>query len=264
VRSWETPVREKTPRRILVVEDDRELAELLDFHLRNAGFAVETVREGRTAIEAALRLRRDLIVLDLSLPGSLDGLDVCRALRSRREYVPILMLTARDAEVDRVLGLELGADDYMTKPVALREVVARVRAIFRRVDLAALAHQPTGAPLEIEGLCIDRARRSVKLEGRAIELTPREFDLLTELARHPGTVFTRSQLLDRVWGLADGVYEHTVNTHINRLRAKLEADPAHPSWILTVWGVGYKLREPEARARPALPPHAASAGVTES
>lgn len=234
----------RTPRRILLVEDDRELAELLDLHLRNAGFEVEAVREGRVAVERALRLRRDLILLDLSLPGSIDGLEVCRVLRAQREYVPILMLTARDAEIDRVLGLELGADDYMTKPVSLREVVARVRAIFRRVDLAARALEPERAVVEVDGLRIDRARRSVTLDGRPVELTARELDLLTEFARHPGTVFTRSQLLDRVWGMGDGVYEHTVNTHINRLRAKLEADPSHPTRILTVWGVGYKFGQP--------------------
>jgi DNA-binding response OmpR family regulator len=174
------------------------------------------------------------------LPG-LDGIEICRRLRRRSSYIPILMLTAKSSEMDRVVGLEIGADDYVTKPFSIPELLARVKAIFRRVEELtndARAHIP--AVLMAEDLVIDPAKRSATLKGRSIDLTAKEFDLLLHFARNPGKVYTRSQLLDRVWGYGHDGYEHTVNSHINRLRAKIEKDPAHPVYILTVWGVGYK------------------------
>jgi DNA-binding response OmpR family regulator len=175
----------------------------------------------------------------------MDGLDVCRELRTRSDYTPILMLTARSGEFDRVLGLELGADDYLTKPFNVRELVARVRAIFRRIErLAGEREQSSQAPLDFGALRIDLDKRKVAVDGRAIHLTAREFDLLVQFARNPGRVYTRSQLLDLVWGYTAGSYEHTVNTHINRLRAKIEDDPSNPRYIETVWGVGYRFFDP--------------------
>lgn len=230
-------------RRILVVEDHRDIAELVALHLRDAGMEVDTASDGGEGLARALGTRYDLVILDLMLPG-VSGLDLCRTLRSRDDYTPVLMLTAKSAELDRVVGLETGADDYLTKPFSIRELVARVKALFRRVDALAGAAADSGAPLlETGALRIDHARRSVTLRGLPVELTAREFDLLWYFAQHPGRVFSRSQLLDSVWGYGHDGYEHTVNSHINRLRAKIEDDPAHPRYIITVWGVGYKFAE---------------------
>jgi DNA-binding response OmpR family regulator len=175
------------------------------------------------------------------LPG-MDGIEVCRRIRERPPYVPIVMLTSRSSETDRVVGLEVGADDYVTKPFSIRELLARVKAIFRRVEQTGSDAQAAGR-IEAGGLVIDPERRAVTLDGRAVELTAKEFDLLLYFAARPGRVFTRSQLLDAVWGYGHDGYEHTVNSHINRLRAKIEADPARPRYVLTVWGVGYKFAE---------------------
>ncbi len=232
-----------TPR-ILTVEDDREISELVALHLRQAGYGVEVVRDGETALARLDRDAWDLMVLDLTLgPGGPDGIDVCRRVRERDLSLPIVMLTGRADEVDRVLGLELGADDYVTKPFSVRELVARVRAVMRRSRDKAPEGEDESA-LCVDGLEVDPVRRSVRLDGRALELTPREFELLLHFARHPGRVFSRSALLDRVWGYAHDGYEHPVNSHINRLRAKLERDPARPRYILTVWGVGYRFCDP--------------------
>jgi DNA-binding response OmpR family regulator len=177
------------------------------------------------------------------LPG-MDGLDICKRLRAGARYVPILMMTSRAAEIDRVLGLELGADDYLTKPFSLNELLARVKALFRRVDaMSAAAAGPAAKTLTAGELAIDLDRRVVTLAGRAVELTAKEFDLLAHFAAHPGRVFTRAQLLDKVWGYSNIGYEHTVNSHINRLRSKIEQDPAKPRYIVTVWSVGYKFAE---------------------
>jgi len=223
---------------VLVVEDDQDIARLVSLHLGDAGFEVRLAGDGTTGLAEARTFRPDLVVLDLMLPGT-SGLDVCRALRARPPHVPILMLTARSAEMDRVVGLELGADDYLTKPFSLRELVARVRALLRRV--AALAAAEAAPPLvEVGGLVMDIERREVTVDGRGVTLTAREFDLLAHFALHPGRVFTRSQLLDQVWGYGHEGYDHTVNSHINRLRTKIERDPARPRHIVTVWGVGYK------------------------
>lgn len=229
-------------RRILVVEDNPDLAELLVMHLGDSGYAVQKAGDGRTALQYFEQESFDLVILDLMLPD-LDGLEICRRLRGRPDYLPILMLTARSTEFDRVLGLEVGADDYLTKPFSIRELLARVKALFRRVD--AMSEAPAGPheKLHFDGLVIDPARRRVLLDDREIHLTGREFDLLAHFASHPGLVYSRAQLLDLVWGYGHDGYEHTVNSHINRLRSKIEPVPAAPRYILTVWGVGYKFAE---------------------
>jgi DNA-binding response OmpR family regulator len=230
-------------RRILVIEDDPDLSRLLDLHLSDAGWKVDVAADGAEGRDRALVGGYDLVVLDLTLPR-VDGIDVCRALRERAAWVPVLMLTARSTEVDRVLGLEVGADDYLSKPFGMRELVARVRAIFRRVEAASgKALKSARRVLEAGELSIDEEKRRVLLRGRPVELTAREFDLLSQFARHPGRVFTRAELLEAVWGYGHEGYSHTVNTHINRLRAKIEEDPSRPRYILTVWGVGYRFHD---------------------
>ncbi|MGW8310693.1 MAG: response regulator transcription factor [Thiogranum sp.] len=229
-------------RRILVVEDNLDLAELVSMHLRDAGYACEHCSDGQAALQRLQTQPFDLVILDLMLP-QLDGLEVCRRLRARPDYLPILMLTAKSSELDRVLGLEVGADDYVTKPFSVRELLARVKALFRRVDAMAETPVETAEVLRVNGLEIDASRREVRLDGAEVRLTSREFDLLLHFATHPGRVYSRAQLLDVVWGYGHDGYEHTVNSHINRLRAKIEHTPAQPRYILTVWGVGYKFAE---------------------
>lgn len=228
-------------RRILVIEDDRDIADLVSLHLRDLGLEVDQALDGRSGLDKALGTPYDLIVLDLMLPG-LDGLEICRRLRTQSRYVPVLMLTARSSELDRVLGLEIGADDYLTKPFSIRELQARVKALLRRVEAIASPEQAQGL-VRSGDLEIDLDKRSAKLEGKPLNLTAKEFDLLVQFARHPGRVYTRNQLLEMVWGGSFDGYEHTVNSHINRLRTKVESDPANPRYILTVWGVGYKFAE---------------------
>lgn len=228
---------------VLVIEDEPQIARLVSLHLEDLGCSVEAVGAAADGL-ARLRSRRpDLVVLDLMLPDG-DGLEVCKALRERRDYVPILILTARSGEVDRVLGLELGADDYLTKPFSVRELVARVKALFRRIELLSEQAAASPEPIEIAGLRIDPERRRVSVRGGEVHLTAKEFDLLLQFARHPGRVYTRSQLLDLVWGYTAGCYEHTVNSHINRLRGKIEEDPSAPHYVRTVWGVGYAFVDP--------------------
>jgi len=203
---------------------------------------VQKAGDGRAALKRFEEEPFDLVILDLMLPD-LDGLDICRRLRARPDYLPILMLTAKSTEFDRVLGLEVGADDYLTKPFSIRELLARVKALLRRVD--ALAENPSQPQkvMQFDGLTIDPARRRVLVNGQEVHLTSREFDLLAHFATHPGLVYSRAQLLDQVWGYGHEGYEHTVNSHINRLRAKIERMPTAPRFILTVWGVGYKFAE---------------------
>jgi DNA-binding response OmpR family regulator len=230
-------------RRVLVVEDSREIAELLQLHLADLGCEVHLADDGRAGLAKAQVEVFDLVILDIMLPG-MDGLEVCKRLRAGPHYLPILMTTSKSSELDRVLGLELGADDYLTKPFSIGELVARVKAIFRRVDaMAAAATRPSLTPLSAGELTIDRERRAVTLAGQPVDLTAKEFDLLVCFAEHPGRVFNRAQLLDKVWGYTNTGYEHTINTHINRLRAKIESDPTKPRYILTVWSVGYKFGE---------------------
>ncbi len=230
-------------RRILVVEDDRDIAHLVELHLQDLGADVTLAHDGGVALDIALRRSFDLVILDLMLPG-IDGLEICRRLRARSNYTPILMLTARSADVDRIVGLEIGADDYLTKPFNIRELIARVKALLRRVD-ALSKPEASDVPtvLDFGELVIDVEKRKVTLRGEPIDLTAKEFDLLLQFARNPGRVYTRAQLLDLVWGYGHDGYEHTVNSHINRLRNKLEKDHAKPAYILTVWGVGYKFAD---------------------
>jgi len=227
-------------RKVLVVEDERDIAELLALHLRDINCEVTLAADGHEGMRQSFARDWDLVILDLRLPGP-DGLSICQALRRESRYLPILMLTSKSSELDRVLGLELGADDYVTKPFSVSELMARVKAIFRRVE-SLEKRLPGGAgSLTIGSLKIDPAGRQVLVDREAMSLTAREFDLLLHFARHPGCVFSRAQLLDSVWGYGHEGYEHTVNSHINRLRAKIEPDPAQPELIVTVWGVGYKL-----------------------
>ncbi len=225
---------------ILIVDDEARIVDLARDYLEHAGFAVLTAADGPSALKLARTRKPDLLVLDLGLPG-MDGLDVARAIR-RDSQLPIIMLTARDDELDRVLGLEIGADDYVTKPFSPRELVARVRAILRRVDRAA---EP-GDRIEAAGVAIDVVRMRVEVEGRVVELTATEFQLLTALAGQPGRVFTRAQLLDAVHGVAFESYERAIDAHIKNLRRKLEPDPSRPRYILTVYGVGYRFAEEPA------------------
>ncbi len=234
-------------RTVVVVEDDRDIAELVRSALSDAGWSVRIVHDGVLGLEAGLDDATDLVVLDLMLPG-MDGLDVARRLRDARPDLLLLMLTAKATELDRVLGLELGADDYVTKPFSLRELQARVKALVRR-QAAARDATPGGAPIDIGPLTIDPAGRSATLDGAAVHLTQREFDLLVFLARHAGQVFSRHELLDRIWGAGFDGFAHTVNSHINRLRTKIERDPTDPQLIQTVWGRGYKLVAPSGPRR---------------
>ncbi|WP_205422652.1 response regulator transcription factor [Seongchinamella sediminis] len=234
-------------RNILVVEDEPDIAELVALHLRDENFQVTIVADGHEGMRQAFARPWDLIVLDLRLPGP-DGLAICRALRADGRYVPILMLTSKSSELDRVLGLELGADDYVTKPFSVSELVARVKALFRRIDAVSSPSGSETASLSIGDIRIDSSRHEVTVDHRHVELTAREFDLLLHFAMHPGQVFSRAQLLDSVWGFGHEGYEHTVNSHINRLRRKIEPDSDHPRYIVTVWGVGYKMQSPPAVA----------------
>ena len=229
---------------ILVAEDQADIRDLLVMNLRAAGYEVQSVADGREALASEQEAASDLLVLDLMMPG-LDGLEVCKALRAMGRATPILMLTAKSTELDRVLGLELGADDYLTKPFSLAELLARVKALLRRAELLRAAQSGAQAQAAIRSGALEilPSKRVVRCRGVGIELTALEFDLLLHFARHPGHVFSRAQLLDAVWGYTHEGYEHTVTTHINRLRAKLEADPMRPEFILTVRGAGYKMRE---------------------
>jgi DNA-binding response OmpR family regulator len=227
-------------KKILVIEDEQDIAELLALHLQDIQCDVTLAVDGHEGMRQAFARQWDLVILDLRLPGP-DGLSICRALRRESRYLPILMLTSKSSELDRVLGLELGADDYVTKPFSVSELMARVKAIFRRVDSMQKRLPEQRESLSIGALNIDTAGRQVSVKGEPLSLTAREFDLLLHFARNPGRVFTRAQLLDSVWGYGHDGYEHTVNSHINRLRSKIEPDPARPRLIVTVWGVGYKL-----------------------
>ena len=232
-------------KKILIIEDNRDLAHLLESHLRDLAFQVDLSFDGIAGLAKADSDNYDLVILDLMLPG-LDGIEICQRLRRKSSYVPILMLTAKSSEMDRVVGLEVGADDYVTKPFSIRELLARVKAIFRRVDeLTDGAKEELPTVIRIGDLVIDPIKRSAQIAGHMADLTAKEFDLLLHFARNPGKVYTRSQLLDIVWGYGHEGYEHTVNSHINRLRAKIETDPAHPAFVLTVWGVGYKFIDTE-------------------
>jgi DNA-binding response OmpR family regulator len=233
------------PRRILIIEDDIDMAHLLDLHLRETGYETSLTHDGNSGLDQALSKPYDLIILDLILP-KVDGLEICRQVRAASICTSILMLSSRASELDRVLGLEIGADDYLTKPFSIRELLARVKALFRRVEsLQSAASQKSQKMIQAGGLIVDADKRKVTLRGNPVPLTAKEFDVLLHFARHPGRVYTRMELLNLVWGYRYDGYEHTVNSHINRLRAKIEEDPAKPRYILTVWGVGYKFSDSE-------------------
>lgn len=227
-------------KRVLIVEDDAHIAELLRMHLHDEGYAVTHAPDGDAGVRELERGSWDALILDLMLPG-VDGLEICRRARAAKRYTPIIITSARSSEMHRILGLELGADDYLAKPFSVLELVARVRALLRRTEAMARDARMASGRIELGDLDIDPVAREVQVDGRKIDLTPREFDLLHFFARHPDRVFSRLDLLDQVWGYQHDGYEHTVNTHINRLRMKIEADPAQPRRILTVWGRGYKL-----------------------
>ena len=231
--------------RILVIEDQRDIAELVRMHIRDLGHQVDLAQDGDEGLAKAQTGKYDLVVLDVMLPRR-DGLDVVRQLRMERNPVPVLMLTARSAEIDRVLGLELGADDYLTKPFSIPELQARIKAMLRRAELLQRPVRQDAERIAVGGsLVIDTASREVRIDGAPVSLTSKEFDLLLHFARNPGRVFSRMQLLDAVWGTTFEGYEHNVNTHINRLRAKIERDPAAPRYVLTVRGAGYRFSNPQ-------------------
>lgn len=227
-------------KKILVIEDEYDIAQLLKIHLSELCDQVQLVHDGEQGLNLAMNQNWSAIVLDLKLP-KVDGLEICRQIRSQSNYVPILMLTAKSTELDRVLGLELGADDYLTKPFSVMELTARVKALLRRFD-ASHGYQKTQQTTDLNytGLEVLTDQRAVKINGEEIELTAKEFDLLHFFASNPDKVFNRNQLLDQVWGYGHEGYEHTVNSHMNRLRTKIETDSNEPKYIKTVWGVGYK------------------------
>jgi len=226
-------------KKIIIVEDNKDISDLVKLHLTDIGIEVNTFYDGSEGWNDIQVNQYDLIILDIMLP-SLDGLEICKKIRNTsKTYTPILMLTSRSSEIDRVLGLESGADDYLTKPFSLMEMVARVKALIRRHD--AMQNKPDDTQqLQFTDLSINTQTREVIKHQKQLELTAKEFDLLLYFARHPGQVFNRMQLLDKVWGYGHEGYEHTVNSHINRLRGKLETDPRTPKFIKTIWGVGYQ------------------------
>ena len=230
-------------KQVLVVEDDPDIVDLLTIHLHDLDCNVDVARDGQTGEDKAMNGNFDLIILDIMLPKK-DGIAIAQKLRAFEIFTPILMLTAKTEEVDKVLGLESGADDYLTKPFGIREFIARVKAILRRQEQMGRSGKPTDIKkLELGNLEINVEKRKVMLNGERIELTPKEFDLLVLLASNPGKSYSRDQLLNDVWGYEFSGYEHTVNSHINRLRAKLEPNVANPEFILTTWGIGYRFND---------------------
>ncbi len=228
---------------VLIIEDDKNISDLVQIHLKDLGYTVTNAFDGETGLKLALNNPFDLIILDLMLP-KIDGLEICKQVRMKEIYTPILMLTAKSEELDKVLGLEFGADDYLTKPFGVREFIARVKAILRRVEIL---QKETGeqGDIVVGDLVIEVSKKRVLLNNKRIELTPKEFDLLHLLAAHPGRTYTREQLLNILWGYQYSGYEHTVNSHINRLRGKIESDLSSPKYILTSWGTGYRFNDIE-------------------
>ncbi len=230
-------------KKILLVEDDRDIRKLLSLHLGDEGYTLDVAGDGQRGLELIGSNTYDLLILDIMLPGP-DGLEILKKVRKKDRYTPVMMLTAKTSELDRVVGLELGADDYLTKPFSIRELLARVKALFRRVEaLSTSSPVDSGSVISVGDMTIDLTKHIVTLKGSPVTLTAREFDLLVHFIRYPGHVQSRAQLLNAVWGYGYSGYEHTVNSHINRLRAKIEEDPSRPRYILTVRGVGYKFTE---------------------
>lgn len=235
-----------TTDKILIIEDDQNIADVIEIHIKDLGYQLDRAIDGRSGLEKAISGNYALIILDWMLP-EMDGLDVCKNFRLENKYTPILMLTARTDEMDKVLGLEFGADDYITKPFSVRELVARIKATLRRleVDKRELEKENEKEQLLFGDLSINLTKRKVMLDSQIVELTAKEFDLLTLFATNPGRTYNRQVLLDLVWGYQYDGYDHTVNSHINRLRNKIEKDPANPRYLKTLWGVGYRFSEPE-------------------
>jgi two-component system alkaline phosphatase synthesis response regulator PhoP len=229
-------------KKILMAEDDKHLIELVDIHLKDINCETTKISNGKEALQKGLSQNFDLIILDIMLPD-MDGFEICRQLRAEKNKTPILMLTARSEEIDKIIGLETGADDYLTKPFSVRELIARVKAILRRSEISSQNISPEYQSIEYGDLFIDRTKRKALLKGSKLDLTPKEFDLLYLFVCNPGKSYSREALLQKVWGQEFRGYEHTVNSHINRLRAKIEPDISQPAYILTTWGVGYRFTD---------------------
>jgi len=230
---------------LLIIEDDDNISTAIEEYFSRAGYAVNAAPDGIAGIEEAVKNRPDVVVLDLMLPR-MDGLAVCKELRQKHPQMPILMLTAKDDVVDKVLGLEMGADDYITKPFSLRELEARIKSVLRRTRAAVASGDGKDETPIVRGtLRIDPIRREVTIAGRHVELTPKEFDLLRLFAGNPGRVFPRKYLLEKIWDYSYEGYDRTIDSHINRLRAKIEENPDNPQLVLTVWGIGYKFTDAE-------------------
>lgn len=229
--------------KVLIIEDDKDIADLIAIHIADLGFEIDKAFDGKEGLLKALNNEYKIILLDIRLPG-LDGMEICKRIRQEKNNIPILMVTSKSEEIDKIIGLEIGADDYITKPFSIRELMARVKAILRRVEITQ-QKEPSDVNEEIkcEGLYINVTLRNVEVHGKRIELSPKEFDLLVLFASNPGRTYTRTQLLDQVWGYQFEGYEHTVNSHINRLRTKIEQNLTEPEFVLTTWGVGYRFRQ---------------------
>ena len=230
------------PPKVLVIEDDQDIANLVKINLRDINCEADIATNGIDGLYHATNHHYDVIILDIMLP-SMDGMEVCQRIREERVTTPIIMLTSKSEEIDKVLGLNLGADDYMTKPFSVRELMARIKARLRRASLSQDNQPPPPETYTYHGLTLDSVKHKVILHDKVIELTAKEFDLLKLFMQQVGKTFTREELLSKVWGYSYSGYEHTVNSHINRLRLKIEQDPANPNYILTVWGVGYKFND---------------------
>ncbi|MDC7248808.1 MAG: response regulator transcription factor [Sphaerochaetaceae bacterium] len=234
---------QRVVKQVLIIEDDTEISNVVSINLESNGIKTEQVHDGLIGLKRSKSGEFDLIILDIMLPG-LDGISICKKLREENFNTPILMLTAKIDEIDLVLSLELGADDYMRKPFSMRELLARVKALIRRSEKTDnIIEEGNKEILQFGELVIDYAKHQVKIRDKTLNLTVKEFELLDLFARNPGRVFSRADLLNTIWGYNFEGYEHTVNTHINRLRNKLEIDPSNPKYLLTVWGLGYKFSE---------------------
>ena len=224
---------------ILLIEDDVNIAELISLHLHELGCELTVEHNGRVALEKAMSNDYNLILLDVMLP-EVNGFDICSSVRKKKKYTPILMITSKSEEEDKIMGLEIGADDYLTKPFSIKELIARVKAILRRNEALNNDALDNKKKLTYKNLTVDIENRIIIVNGKRVELSPKEFDLLYLLARHPGRSYSRQQLLDNIWGYEFDGFDHTVNSHINRLRAKIEEDMTDPRFVLTTWGVGYR------------------------
>lgn len=226
----------------LIIEDDKDISELISIHLTDMNMEVDKAYDGKDGLMKALNNHYRFILLDIRLP-QLDGLEVCKRIRMEKNNTPVLMITSKSEEIDKVLGLEIGADDYISKPFGIRELLARIKAVLRRTERMLQGNDQDNIEFRYDKLYINVGMRIVEVDGKRIELSPKEFDLLVHLASNPGKTYSRMQLLNQVWGYEFEGFEHTVNSHINRLRSKIEKDMGQPEYILTTWGVGYKFRE---------------------